>query len=165
MGRKKTQTDDVLDGYYFKILDVLKDQKDISDSDEDTPKSLYMPELCRETGLTEGQIKKATNHGRRMLGDKRINISQYVLGSNKGYFLPDYRRECIAYAVQHTKAIISAMAALEPLLNYGMERDKDAFFQAFKTGPSENYINDETTPWEIYDRVISSLKIINDSDL
>jgi len=146
MGRKKTLTDEVLAIYYKDIVKALKDL--------DRP--CYADELMQLTGYNRAKIGKALQWGRREFENGKIKITDYVMASPEGYFLPSKGREVVAYVVQNIKYILSMSRTQTPIYDYAMSRWKDELQAAFAEKDEDAFaINDEMNPWEVFKNIMS----------
>ena len=146
VSKKRTATDEVLAVYYWEIVKVLRD----------LDKRAYIDELVEETGYSIGQIKKAVQWGRREFDKGHIKITDYVMASGTGYFLPTRGREVVAYVVQNTKDILSRSRTQKPIYEYAMAHWKEELQEAFAEKSQDgDIINDVMTPWEVFNSIIN----------
>ena len=143
---KRTLTDEVLSIYYWDIVRVLKKLN----------RSVYSSELMQITGYKESQIKKACQWGRREFEKGHIKVTDYVMASGTGYFLPTRGREIVAYVVQNVKYILSMSKTQKPIYDYAMARWKAELQREFaEKNEDESIIYDEMNPWEVFNRIMS----------
>lgn len=147
MGRKRQFTNEVLDEYYSIIHQVIVVAN----------RPISGAELVQVTGLNIGQIAKAVQYKRRQFDNGTIPITDLIIASPNGYFLPSYGREVVAYGLQHYKDIMSRVRTFSPIIKYAKDHWPEAWDTAVEI-LDNNYdpdaINDEVTPWEIYEQIM-----------
>jgi hypothetical protein len=145
----KTNTEDTLRTNYKKIVDAIKDEGG----------QIYSDKLAEKVGLRKGQIGKALQWGRRHFDDKDdVKITDYVMASSSGYFLPTCKEECVAYVAQNDKRIQSEIRTHRLIRNYVNEHWHDDLEKVLNEDSAEDttYLNDTMIPWDVFDKVINN---------
>lgn len=122
----------------------------------DAGKPLYVPEVLEKTGFTISQLKAANKYGRRVFGEKKIPITDYVLAGPHGLFLPRRGRDIVAYVAYNFKKINSEMRTLKAIYDYAMEKYGAELLEEINKKDDSDVINDEVIPWEVFDRIMNT---------
>lgn len=103
--------------------------------------------------FTKSQMSAALQHGRRQLENKRIKVSQWIMASPQGLFLPkgDDDDRIFAYAVSNLKEINSRARTQNPLFFELMRLDPEKLRTKIHEANSDWDIeNDEMQPWGVW---------------
>lgn len=146
MGRTKQYTNEILEEYYRKIVDTLRKNDGF----------VYSDELSEKTGLNKAQIGKALQFGRRNFDGNLIPITDYVMASPTGYFLPTRGQEVIAYVVQVTLDARSRARTLKPIFEYANHHWGNQLQDLLNNRlADETETDDEMHPWEVFEQIMN----------
>ena len=177
MGRKKFQ-DDTKELLYREMYLVLKDRNRRSDNlkafgktedqciTESEKRELEGYMLADELldainenqpiPFTKSNMSAALQHGRRQLDKKRLKVTQWIMASPKGLFLPkseNDKRIC-AYVVQNFKDINSRNTTQVPLFAEVLRINPDGLREAFHEANKEWEVSNEMKPWAVWSSIM-----------
>lgn len=149
MSRTPTDKTKELSENYQKIVKAIKQNGG----------QIYSDDLCEMLDLTRGQIGKALQWGRRHFDDKDVvKITEYVMASSRGYFLPTCKEACVAYVVQNEKRIKSEIKTHRLIRNYVNEHWHEDLQKILNETSADDtsYNDDEMHPWGVFEQVINN---------
>ena len=120
---------------------------------------MLSPELSMATGFKQSQISKALQWGRRQFEEGNLNVTQWIMASPKGYFLPKDKEDerIFAYAIQNIKDIRSRARTQLPLYESLLRTSPESLKRAFiKSSKGKEDINVEMNPWAVWKAIIES---------
>ena len=146
MGMAKKYTNEVLQGYYKKMLWALRESNSC----------IYSDKMMEITGLNKAQIGKALQYGRRQFESGEMDIRNYIMASPAGYFLANRGKIIIAYAAQVYLDTRSRMRTNYGIYKYVMQHWPEQFIKLInkKDDESDNKIDDQMEPWAVFKRIM-----------
>ena len=149
MGRNKQYTDAVLEEYYNKIVTELKNDGG----------AIYRDDMAARVCLTPGQISKALQYARRRFEEGKTKITEYVMASPDGYFLPTMGREIVAYVAQIFMDTRSRVKTIMPIYEYAKRHWGNELLEEIDARLKEDdVLEDEMIPWAVFDTILNQKK-------
>ena len=121
-------------------------------------------EIINALDIKKSRLAAALKHGRRQFATGRIKVTQYIMASPEGLFLPTSEDDprIFAYAAQQAKGICSRTTTFLPLYKKLLVTKGDEMYNAFevlKDGADiEDDANRDIDPaWAVYNTIMSNV--------